>query len=172
MLTILVVQSSSWYTSYSMVKDAASKDQTISVNRKAYHDYDIQERIEAGIVLKGTEIKSIRNGNVNLRESYARPDKGELWLLGAHIAQYSCGNKYNHEPKRPRKLLLNRKEINVLSSKVDQKGLTLVPLRVYLKGSLAKIELGIGRGKKVYDKRHAIAKKDSERELGRTVKLH
>jgi SsrA-binding protein len=140
---------------------------TITVNRKAYHDYHIEGSVEAGLVLTGTEIKSIRAGRVNLRDAYARSESGELWLLGAHIAQYPGGNRYNHEPKRPRKLLLHRREIAVLSGSVMRKGLTIVPLKLYLKNGIAKVELGIARGKKVYDKREALALRDAQRQIER-----
>jgi len=140
---------------------------TITVNRKAYHDYHIEESFEAGLVLTGTEIKSIRAGRVNLRDAYARSEGGELWLLGAHIAQYPGGNRYNHEPKRPRKLLLHRRQIAVLSGAVMRKGLTIVPLKLYLKNGIAKVELGIARGKKVYDKREALALHDAQRQIER-----
>lgn len=138
---------------------------TITVNRKAYHDYHIEESVEAGLVLTGTEIKSIRAGRVNLRDAYARSEKGELWLLGAHIAQYPGGNRYNHEPKRPRKLLLHRRQIAELSGAVMRKGLTIVPLKLYLKNGIAKVELGLARGKKVYDKREALALRDAQRQI-------
>jgi len=140
---------------------------TIAVNRKAYHDYHIEESVEAGLVLTGTEIKSIRAGRVNLRDAYARSEKGELWLLGAHIAQYPGGNRYNHEPKRPRKLLLHRRQIAELSGAVMRKGLTIVPLKLYLKNGIAKVELGLVRGKKVYDKREALALRDAQRQIER-----
>jgi len=140
---------------------------TIAVNRKAYHDYHIEESIEAGLVLTGTEIKSIRAGGVNLRDAYARSEKGELWLLGAHIAQYPGGNRYNHEPKSPRKLLLHRRQIAELNGAVMRKGLTIVPLKLYLKKGMAKVELGLVRGKKVYDKREALALRDAQRQIER-----
>src|SRR5579859_7406882 len=125
---------------------------TISVNRQAYHDYFVDETYETGIVLTGTEIKSIRGGKVNLRGAYARVKDGELWLEGMHIATYEQGTYMNHDPLRPRKLLLHRRQINQLVSKVQTKGLTLVPLKLYLTHNRAKIELGLGRGKKQYDK--------------------
>jgi SsrA-binding protein len=143
---------------------------TVSVNRKAYHEFSIAESIEAGIVLTGTEIKSIRAGRVNLSDAYAKPERGELWLFGVHIAQYSSASHYNHEPKRPRKLLLHRKEIERLSAERDQTGLTLVPLKLYLKKGLAKIELGIGKGKKLHDKRETIKRKEANREMDRAIK--
>ena len=140
---------------------------TIAVNRKAYHDYHIEGNVEAGLVLTGTEIKSIRAGRVNLRDAYARSENGELWLVGAHIAQYPGGNRYNHEPKRPRKLLLHRKQIAELSGAVMRKGLTIVPLKLYLKNGIAKVELGVARGKKVYDKREVLALRDAQRQMQR-----
>jgi SsrA-binding protein len=146
-------------------------DKTISLNRKAYHNYHIQDSLEAGIVLKGTEIKSIRAGRVNLRDAYARAEGGELWLYNAHIARYGAGGFYNHEPTRPRKLLLHRDQIDTLSDKTAQKGLTLVPLRLYIKNSVAKVELGLGKGKKLYDKRQALARRDVQREMEQATKL-
>ena len=142
----------------------------ITVNRKAYHNYHIQESIEAGIVLKGSEIKSIRAGKVNLSDAYARPENGELWLYNSHIAPYDAASYNTHEPLRPRKLLLHRKEIDILTSKVVQKGLTLVPLKLYIKHGMAKLELGVAKGKKVYDKREAIARRDADREIERALK--
>ena len=143
---------------------------TVTTNRKAYHDYHVGERVEAGIALTGTEIKSIRAGRVNLSDAYVRPEGGELWLLNAHIARYQDGSYLSHEPTRPRKLLLHRKEINTLAGKVQQRGLTLVPLKLYLKDSLAKVEIALARGKKTYDKREALSRRDLEREIGLTVK--
>jgi len=142
----------------------------ITVNRKAYHDYHIQETLEAGIVLKGSEIKSIRDGKVNLSDAYARPEGGELWLYNSHIASYDAASYNTHEPTRPRKLLLHKKEINILAGKVVQKGLTLVPLKLYIKHGVAKLELGVARGKKVYDKKEAIARRDADREMERAMK--
>ncbi len=146
----------------------ATKD--ITHNRKAYHNYHMLESIEAGIALTGTEIKSIREGKVSLAEAYVRPEKGELWLLNAHIARYDPGSYMGHDPVRPRKLLLHHKEIVLLESKVAEKGLTLVPTRLYLKDSHAKLEVSLGRGKKLYDKREAITKRDTDREMERAVK--
>ncbi len=143
---------------------------TIVSNRKAHHNYFIQESIEAGIALTGTEIKSIRAGRVSLSDGYVRPEGGELWLVNAHIARYEAGGRSSHEPTRRRKLLLHRKEMAILTSKVKEKGLVLVPLRIYIKGHLAKVEVALGRGKKLYDKREAIARRDVARELGRVVK--
>jgi SsrA-binding protein len=142
----------------------------ISVNRQAYHDYFVERTIEAGISLVGTEIKSIREGKVNLRGSYAIARNGELWLENAHIAVYEHGNRYNHEPLRNRKLLLHRREIEQLQTKVATKGLTLIPLKLYLKRGRAKIELGLCRGKKLYDKREAIAERDVKREMERVIR--
>jgi len=141
----------------------------ITVNRKALHDYDILERVEAGLVLAGTEIKSIRAGRANIRQAYARPEGGELWLVGAHIAQYPQGGIYNHEPTRPRKLLLHRDQLAQLVGAVTQKGLTIVPLRLYIRNHVAKVELGLARGRRQYDKRKAIARRDAEREMRRAT---
>ena len=148
----------------------AKGSSVITVNRKARHDYHIQESFEAGIVLKGSEIKSIREGKVNLSDAYARPESGELWLYNCHIASYDAASYNTHEPLRRRKLLLHRKEIDGLTSKVVQKGLTLVPLKLYIKHGVAKVELGVAKGKKVYDKREAIARRDAEREMERALK--
>jgi len=145
-------------------------EQTITLNRRARHEYAVEETLEAGIVLTGTEIKSIRAGRVNLAEAYARVERGEAWLIGAHIAPYEQGNRYNHEPRRTRKLLLHRDQIDELVGKVNAKGLTLVPLRLYLRDGRAKLELGIARGKKSHDKRRTIAERDQRRELARDVK--
>lgn len=149
-------------------KDAPIK--VITVNRQAYHDYFVERTLEVGISLVGTEIKSIRDGKVNLRGSYAMARKGELWLENAHIAIYEQGNRYNHEPTRNRKLLLHKKEIDQLLTKVATKGLTLVPLKLYLKSGKAKIELGLCRGKKLYDKREALAERDAKRDMERIVR--
>jgi SsrA-binding protein len=142
----------------------------ISVNRQAYHDYEVEQTIEAGIELVGTEIKSIREGHVQLRGAYAQARHDEIWLENANIALYEHGNRNNHEPMRNRKLLLHRKEINQLLTKVQTKGMTLIPLKLYLKGGKAKVELGLCRGKKLYDKREAIAKRDVQREIERIVR--
>ncbi|ACL22707.1 SsrA-binding protein [Desulfitobacterium sp. LBE] len=139
----------------------------ISDNRKAYHDYFVEEKLEAGVILTGTEIKSIRNGRVNLKDSYARIENGEVWLYQLHISPYEQGNRFNHDPLRKRKLLLNRSEIIKLVGKVQQQGLTLIPTKIYLKRGLAKIELGVCRGKKNYDKRQDIAERDAKREIER-----
>ena len=143
---------------------------TVATNRKAYHNYHIGDRVEAGIVLTGSEIKSIRIGRVSLGDAYVRPEAGELWLLNAHIARYEASSYLSHEPKRRRKLLLHRKEINSLTGKVSEKGLTLVPVRLYIKGSIAKVEVALAKGKKLYDKRESITRREVEREIGRVTK--
>jgi SsrA-binding protein len=150
-------------------KPSVDNDATLAVNRRAYHDYFIEETYEAGLVLTGTEIKSLRSGKANLREGYARPRQGEIWLLNVHISPYEQGNRYNHEPTRDRKLLLHRRQITDLMMKVQRNGLTLVPLRLYLKHGRAKLELGLAKGKKQYDKRDAIAERDARRNLEREL---
>jgi SsrA-binding protein len=142
----------------------------IAVNRRATHDYFIDERIEAGLVLTGTEIKSIREGRVNLREGYARVVGDEAWLVNVHIAPYEQGNRYNHEPLRDRKLLLHRDEIASLIGKVRQRGYTLIPMQLYLKNGRAKVELGLARGKKQFDKRESIAKREAQRDIDRALR--
>ena len=143
---------------------------TIALNRKARYDYEIFEVVEAGLVLKGTEIKSIREGRANLSDGYAKPDGGELWLVNMHIAQYSSATVDNHDPTRPRKLLLHRDQVRSLSRQVVERGLTLVPLRLYLKRHVAKVELGLARGRKKYDKRRAIIDSYREREAREAVR--
>ena len=143
---------------------------TVATNRKAYHNYHIQDSVEAGIALTGSEIKSIRAGRVSLGDAYIKPEAGELWLLNAHIARYEPGSYLSHVPTRPRKLLLHRKQIDILSSKVLERGFTLVPLKLYIKDSIAKVEVALGRGKKLYDKREAIIRRETEREVGRALK--
>ncbi|KLU66996.1 MULTISPECIES: SsrA-binding protein SmpB [Desulfosporosinus] len=142
----------------------------VSENRKAFHDYFIEDRLEAGIILTGTEIKSIRNGRVNLKDSYAHLDNGEIWVYQMHISPYEQGNRFNHDPLRPRKLLLHRSEISKLVGKIQQQGLTLIPTKMYLKKGLAKVELGVAQGKKNYDKRQALAEKESKRDIERALK--
>ncbi|MDP2960534.1 MAG: SsrA-binding protein SmpB [candidate division Zixibacteria bacterium] len=151
---------------------ASPKDEikNIATNRKARHEYNILETFEAGMVLKGTEVKSLRDGKANLKDSYARVDKGEVVLLNLHISPYEKGNRYNQDPTRPRKLLLRKSQIKRLLGRVTEKGLTLVPLRLYFKGSYAKVELALARGKKLYDKRKSIAERDAERSLRRALK--
>jgi len=143
---------------------------TVATNRKAYHNYHIGESVEAGIALTGTEIKSVRAGRVSLGDAYVRPEAGELWLMNAHIARYEAGSYLSHEPRRPRKLLLHRKQIDSLASQVSERGFTLVPLKLYIKDSLAKVEVALARGKKLYDKREAIARHETEREIERAIK--
>ena len=145
---------------------------TIATNRKAYHNYHIGENLEAGIALTGTEIKSIREGRVSLGDAYIRPEKGELWLLNAHIARYEAGSYMSHEPNRPRRLLLHRKQIDSLAGQLAEKGLTLVPTKLYLKDSRAKVAIALAKGKKLYDKREVITRREVEREIGRVVKRH
>lgn len=142
----------------------------VATNRKALRDFHLDERHEAGLVLTGTEIKSIRAGRVNLSDGYAQPRDGELWLFNVHIAPYDPSGRYGHEPRRPRKLLLHRREINRLISRVQERGYTVVPIRLYLKGGLAKVEIALARGKRKYDKRQAIAKRDAQRQIDRALK--
>ena len=144
----------------------------IAKNPVAKHNYDIEDTIEAGIVLTGTEIKSIRNGKVNLKDSYASFQNGEIYIHSMHISPYEHGNIYNKNPLRDRKLLLNKREINKLFGKIKQDGYSLIPISLYFKGSLVKLELGIGKGKKLYDKREDIAKKDAERRMQKALRNH
>ena len=147
-----------------------SQEKTVAQNRRARHEYSIEDSMEAGIVLSGTEIKSIRAGTVNLADSLARIDKGEAWLVGAHIAPWEGGNRMNHEPKRDRKLLLHRNQIDQLLGRTKAKGLTLVPLKLYItERGKAKLELGLGKGKQLYDRRREIAARDSRREVEREL---
>ena len=143
---------------------------TVALNRRARHEFTIDETFEAGLVLTGTEIKSIRAGKVNLADAYARVEHDEAWLIGAHIAPWAQGNRYNHEPKRTRKLLLHRSEIDELMGRAKAKGQTIVPLRLYLdpKGR-AKVELGLARGKQLHDRRRDIAERDARREIAREL---
>ncbi|EGW37080.1 SsrA-binding protein SmpB [Desulfosporosinus sp. OT] len=142
----------------------------VSENRKAFHDYFIEDRVEAGIILTGTEIKSIRNGKVNLKDSYARLNDGEVWVHQMHISPYEQGNRFNHDPLRPRKLLLHRAEINKLVGKIQLQGLTLIPIKIYLKKGLAKVELAVGQGKKNYDKRQSLAEREGKRDIERALR--
>ena len=152
-----------------MAQDSTTK--LIGSNRKAFHDYAIEEKIEAGLVLKGTEVKSLREGRVNLREAYATVADGKAILHNCHIGEYSHGNITNHDPLRPRGLLLHKKEIRKLTGKVQQKGLTLVPLRMYFNPrGIAEVELGVARGKKHYDRREAVKQREAGREMERAVK--
>lgn len=142
----------------------------IAKNPTAYHNYTIEDKLEVGIVLSGTEIKSIRNGKVNLKDSYAIIKNGEAFILGMHVSPYEHGNIFNKDPLRNRKLLLNRREINKLTGLVQQKGLSLVPISLYFKGSFVKLELGIGKGKKLFDKRQEIAKKEANLRIQKELK--
>jgi SsrA-binding protein len=144
-----------------------SNFKVVATNRKASHEYFLLERIEAGIALQGSEIKSIRAGQMSLAEAYIRVDGDQAWLEDAHIAPYEFSGIYNHEPRRPRKLLLHKKQIRQLWNQVRQKGVTIIPLRVYLKEGRAKVEIAVAKGKKLYDKRETIAKRDAEREIER-----
>lgn len=150
--------------------DETKTTKTITVNKKAYHDYQIVESYEAGLALKGSEIKSIRMGSVNIRDAYAKAENGELWLLNSHISAYQAGGFNTHEPDRKRKLLMHKNQIAELAAQANQKGLTLVPLRIYIKHGIAKIEIGLGRGKKQYDKREVLARRESDREMERALK--
>lgn len=142
----------------------------IAKNPTAYHNYNIEDTLEAGIVLYGTEIKSIRNGKVNLKDSYAIIKHGELYIMGMHISPYEFGSIFNKNPLRDKKLLVHKKEINKLIGLVKQKGYSLVPIKIYFKGNFIKLELGIGKGKKLYDKRQDIAKKDAQRQIAINLK--
>jgi SsrA-binding protein len=146
------------------------KQRDVAVNRRAYHDYFIDEKLEAGIMLTGPEVKSMRNGRTNLRDGFVRIDGNEAWLENVHISPYAEANLMNTEPLRPRKLLLHRKEIASLIGKVRQKGYTLIPLRVYFSRNHAKVEVGLARGKRQYDKREAIAERDAKREIARAMR--
>ncbi len=142
----------------------------IAGNRKAFHDFFVEDRFEAGIVLVGTEVKSLREGRVNLRDSYAEIRDGEVFLMGVHISPYEMGNVANHDPLRPRKLLLHANEIGRLQQKIFEKGYTLVPTRMYFRGSRVKVEIGLARGKKQYDKRAAMATRDAARDVQRALR--
>lgn len=146
-------------------------DELINIcrNRRATHDYEVLDRIECGVVLVGTEVKSLRDGFGNLEDAYARIDNDEVWLIGAEIPEYTFGNRLNHQPKRPRKLLLHRREIDKFAGKASQKGFTLVPLRMYFKEGRAKVELAVARGKQAHDKRESLKKADARREIDRAM---
>jgi SsrA-binding protein len=146
------------------------RDRTIATNRRARHEYSVLETFETGLVLRGTEVKSLRAGLVNFKDSYATVRNGEVWLLGCHINPYSHGTDSNHDPERDRKLLLHAKEISRLSGKVAERGLTLVPLKLYFKAGRAKLELGLGRGKKLHDKRSALREREVKREMDRAAR--
>jgi SsrA-binding protein len=145
-------------------------DKVIATNRKAYHDYEILETYEAGIVLRGTEVKSLRESQVNFKDCYAAVDNGEAWLIGCYISPYHHGTDANHDPERKRKLLLHKKEIQRLLGKVAERGLTMIPLRLYFKGGRAKCELGLARGKKLHDKRASIREREAKREMAKEAR--
>ena len=151
-------------------KSTAAGEQIICVNRQARHNYFIDETYEAGLVLVGSEVKSLRDGKANLTDSYARVQKGEAFLINTHISPYAGANQLNHEPTRPRKLLLHAREIERLTGKTKERGFTLVPLKLYFKNGRAKVELGLARGKKLYDKRETLRRKVAEREVERSLK--
>jgi SsrA-binding protein len=141
----------------------------IARNRRAFHEYEIGDRLECGVVLVGTEVKSLRDGHCNLEEAYAKLDGGELWLLGSEIPEYAMGNRLNHKPKRPRKLLVHRREIAKFAGKASQRGFTLVPLSIYFRRGLAKVEIAVARGKQLHDKRDALKTADAKREMDRAM---
>jgi SsrA-binding protein len=154
-----------------MKQEKEDQHKVVATNRKAYHDYFIEEKLEAGVMLRGTEVKSLRDGRVNLQDSYASVDNGEVYLHHCHISPYSHGNIMNHDPLRARKLLLHRKEINKLIGKTQQKGLTLIPLRIYFsKQGKAKVEIALAKGKKQYDRRESIKAREAGREVERAIK--
>ena len=150
---------------------AKEQGKMIANNKKAYHDYFIEETYEAGIALHGTEVKSLRMGKCSIKESFVRIENEEVYIYGMHISPYEKGNIFNKDPLRVRKLLLHRSEINKITGKIKEKGMALVPLKVYFKGSLVKVEIGLAKGKKLYDKRNDIAKKDQQREAQRDFKI-
>src|SRR5262245_23754019 len=151
-------------------QSASAGEKTICVNRQARHNYFIDETYEAGLVLVGSEVKSLRDGKANLTDSYAQIRKGEAFLVNTHISPYAGANRFNHEPTRTRKLLLHRREIERLTGKTKERGLTLIPLKLYFKGGRAKVELGLARGKKLYDKRETLKRKMAQREVERSIK--
>ena len=153
-----------------MAKQKEAGEHNICVNRQARHNYFIDDVYEAGLVLVGSEVKSLRDGKANLKDSYARIQKGEAFLINAHVSPYAGANQFNHEPTRTRKLLLHQREIERLTGKTKEKGLTLIPLRLYFKNGRAKVELGLARGKKLYDKRETLRRKMAEREVERSIK--
>ena len=154
-----------------MAKAPKENVKLIANNKKAYHDYFIEEKYEAGISLAGTEVKSLRQGKCSIKESFLRIERGEVFIYGLHISPYEKGNIFNKDPLRVRKLLLHKYEINKLAGKIAEKGYTLVPLQVYFRGSLVKVEIGLAKGKKLYDKRQDIAKKDQKREAEKEFKI-
>ncbi|MDB5310873.1 MAG: SsrA-binding protein SmpB [Gemmataceae bacterium] len=152
-------------------KADAGADEMVNIcrNRRATHDYEILDRIECGMVLVGTEVKSLRDGHASLDDAYARIDGDEVWLVGAEIPEYPFGNRLNHKPKRTRKLLLHRREIDKFAGKAAQRGFTLIPLQMYFKGGVAKIEIAVGKGKQAHDKRESLKKADARREIDRAM---
>jgi SsrA-binding protein len=150
--------------------DDESGIKIVARNRKARHEYDLIEKVEAGIVLTGTEVKSLRNGKANLEDAYAEINRGEAWLMGCDIPEYLQANRMNHVPKRTRKLLLHRREIDKLSARTNEKGLTLIPLAIYFKKGMAKVEIFIAKGRKTYDKREALKKQDAKRDIDRALR--
>lgn len=152
------------------VADGRTGDRVITTNRRAFHEYFVVDTIEAGLVLTGTEIKSIRAGKVTISEAYARIEDGELWLVGSHVSPYSHGNRSNHDPDRPRKLLVHKRQLRELRASTEQKGMTIVPLRLALRNGRAKVDLGVARGKKLYDKRDAAADRQSRRDVERILR--
>ena len=150
------------------VDDGAIK--VVARNRRARFEFDLIEKVEAGIVLTGTEVKSLRNGKASLEESYAGVDHGEVWLYGCDIPEYTQANRMNHKPKRPRKLLLHRREIDKLITRASDKGFTIVPLQIYFKNGIAKVEISVARGRKLYDKRDALKKQDARRDMDRALR--
>lgn len=153
-----------------MAHKEEAAERPVATNRKARHEYAVLDTIEAGLVLTGTEVKSIRQGNVNLADGFARMDRGEVWLEGVHISPYKQGSNANVDPVRKRKLLLHRREIRKLQPRLTETGVTLVPLSLYFKGNVAKVQLGLCRGKRAYDKRQAIAKREADRSLRRMIR--
>jgi SsrA-binding protein len=153
-----------------MSSQAADTDRTVATNRRARHDYEILEAVEVGLVLRGTEVKALRQGQINFKDSYAVIRNNEAWLVGCHISPYSHGTDANHDPERDRKLLLHRREISRLTGKVAERGLTLVPLRLYFKSGRAKLEIGLARGKKLHDKRSALREREVRREMDKAVR--
>jgi SsrA-binding protein len=151
-------------------KQERRADRVITTNRRAFHEYFIVENVETGIVLSGTEIKSIRQGKISITEAYARIDDGELWLIGCRISPYTHGSYTNHDPDRPRKLLAHRAQIEEMREAIEQRGMTIVPLRVVLKQGKAKVELGVARGKKLYDKRASDAEREASRDIARALR--
>lgn len=150
-------------------KDAAEGEQLICKNKRAFHEYNLLDRLECGLVLFGTEVKSLREGGISLEDAYAKVEDGEVWLIGCDIPEYKMGTTFNHKPKRPRKLLLHKREIAKFVGKASQRGFTMVPVRLYFKHGLAKVELAVAQGKQLHDKRQALKDRESKREMGRAL---